>query len=405
MIKNKHILIGVSGSIAAYKIPLLVRLLKKSGAEVKVVLTPSAKDFVTPVTLSTLSENPVYSDFVLNDEGEWSNHVDLALWADLILIAPASANTLAKMEQGICDNLLLAIYLSAKSPIAIAPAMDLDMYKHETTQQHLKKLSHRGHLIIPVNSGFLASGLEGEGRMAEPQEIYHFIESYFSENLPFNGLKALVTAGPTHEAIDPVRFIGNHSSGKMGIALAIALSEKGAEVTLVKGPMALDVYQLNHDYNINVIDVVSSDEMFIEVIKYWETSDIAIMAAAVADYKPKNIAQEKIKKLETDFTLALVKTKDILKSMGETKKLNQYLVGFALETENELANAKSKLNRKNLDAIVLNSMKDEGAGFGFDTNKVTIINKDTTKVNLPLLTKSETAKEIVNYISQQFFKK
>lgn len=405
MIKNKHILIGVSGSIAAYKIPLLVRLLKKSGAEVKVVLTPSAKDFVTPVTLSTLSENPVYSDFVLNDEGEWSNHVDLALWADLILIAPASANTLAKMEQGICDNLLLAIYLSAKSPIAIAPAMDLDMYKHETTQQHLKKLSHRGHLIIPVNSGFLASGLEGEGRMAEPQEIYHFIESYFSENLPFNGLKALVTAGPTHEAIDPVRFIGNHSSGKMGIALAIALSEKGAEVTLVKGPIALDVYQLNHDYNINVIDVVSSDEMFIEVIKYWETSDIAIMAAAVADYKPKNIAQEKIKKLETDFTLALVKTKDILKSMGETKKLNQYLVGFALETENELANAKSKLNRKNLDAIVLNSMKDEGAGFGFDTNKVTIINKDTTKVNLPLLTKSETAKEIVNYISQQFFKK
>ena len=405
MIKNKHILIGVSGSIAAYKVPLLVRLLKKSGAEVKVVLTPSAKDFVTPVTLSTLSENPVYSDFVLNDEGEWSNHVDLALWADLILIAPASANTLAKMEQGICDNLLLAIYLSAKSPIAIAPAMDLDMYKHETTQQHLKKLSHRGHLIIPVNSGFLASGLEGEGRMAEPQEIYHFIESYFSENLPFNGLKALVTAGPTHEAIDPVRFIGNHSSGKMGIALAIALSEKGAEVTLVKGPMALDVYQLNHDYNINVIDVVSSDEMFIEVIKYWETSDIAIMAAAVADYKPKNIAQEKIKKLETDFTLALVKTKDILKSMGETKKLNQYLVGFALETENELANAKSKLNRKNLDAIVLNSMKDEGAGFGFDTNKVTIINKDTTKVNLPLLTKSETAKEIVNYISQQFFKK
>ena len=405
MIKNKHILIGVSGSIAAYKVPLLVRLLKNSGAEVKVVLTPSAKDFVTPVTLSTLSENPVYSDFVLNDEGEWSNHVDLALWADLILIAPASANTLAKMEQGICDNLLLAIYLSAKSPIAIAPAMDLDMYKHETTQQHLKKLSHRGHLIIPVNSGFLASGLEGEGRMAEPQEIYHFIESYFSENLPFNGLKALVTAGPTHEAIDPVRFIGNHSSGKMGIALAIALSEKGAEVTLVKGPMALDVYQLNHDYNINVIDVVSSDEMFIEVIKYWETSDIAIMAAAVADYKPKNIAQEKIKKLETDFTLALVKTKDILKSMGETKKLNQYLVGFALETENELANAKSKLNRKNLDAIVLNSMKDEGAGFGFDTNKVTIINKDTTKVNLPLLTKSETAKEIVNYISQQFFKK
>ncbi|MBI3232557.1 MAG: bifunctional phosphopantothenoylcysteine decarboxylase/phosphopantothenate--cysteine ligase CoaBC [Bacteroidetes bacterium] len=401
MIKNKKILIGVSGSIAAYKVPLLVRLLKKAGAEVKVVLTPSAKDFVTPITLSTLSENPVHSEFVLNEEGEWVNHVELALWADLFIIAPATANSIAKMTQGICDNLLLAVYLSSKCPVAFAPAMDLDMFKHDATLSNIEVLKERGNLYIPPGTGQLASGLEGEGRLAEPQEIFDFVDSYFEQLAPLKEIKALITAGPTYEALDPVRFIGNHSTGKMGYELALRLAELGAEVILILGPTQLLVSQLANYPKVTIIRVTSSDQMYEAALKYWPQCQLGILAAAVADYKPSEIATQKIKKKDDTFQIDLVKTKDILQSLGQSKKDNQFLVGFALETHDELNHAKNKLASKNLNAIILNSLNDAGAGFGGDTNKVTIIGHDNKELNLALMSKRETAIKIIDYISQQ----
>lgn len=394
MIKSKKIVLGVSGSIAAYKTAELVRLFVKEGAEVKVVMTPSAKEFVTPLTLSTLSKNPVLIDFVKNEQGEWNNHVELGLWADLMLIAPASANTLAKMASGLCDNFLLACYLSAKCPVYVAPAMDLDMYAHQSTRQNLDKLNSIGNMIIDAEEGELASGLMGKGRMAEPEHIIAFIKTKLAEGLPLRGKKALVTAGPTYENIDPVRFIGNYSSGKMGFALAEELASKGAAVTVVCGPVSL---HLKAD-SIKRIDVTNASQMFDEAVRVFPDADVAIMSAAVADYTPVSVAAEKIKKGEDNLKLELAKTRDILKHLGGMKKNNQVLVGFALETENEEANALKKLSEKNADMIVLNSMKDEGTGFQKDTNRVIMFRKDGQKQDSGLKSKREVAKDIVNEV-------
>jgi len=399
VLSGKKILLGVSGGIAAYKTAHLVRLFIKAGAQVKVVMTPASKDFVTPLTLSTLSKNPVFSSFYNEDDQDaiWNNHVELGLWADFMIIAPATANTLSKMANGNCDNLLIATYLSAKCPVYFAPAMDLDMYKHPSTLDSFFKLKKFGNTIIPAESGELASGLSGEGRMAEPENIVAFLENDIASKLPLKGKKILITAGPTYEAIDPVRFIGNHSSGKMGFAIAQKAAANGAEVILITGPTQL---QINHS-NISVVKVVSAKEMFEACHLYFATMDVFIGAAAVADYRPKNKASQKIKKNDVTLLIELEKTKDILTSLGEIKK-SQYLIGFALETENEIEHAKQKIQKKNLDLIVLNSLNDEGAGFEHDTNKVTFIDKHFKINSFNLKSKEAVAQDIVNKIIENY---
>lgn len=394
VLKGKNVLLGVTGGIAAYKTAFLVRLFIKAGAHVKVVMTPAAKEFVTPLTLSTLSKNEVFSSFT-NEEDEnavWNNHVELGLWADFMIVAPASANTLAKMASGTADNLLLAVYLSAKCPVFFAPAMDLDMYRHPSTNNSFDQLKEYGNIMIPAGTGELASGLHGEGRMAEPEDIMQFLEEHFSAQLPLKHKTILITAGPTYEAIDPVRFIGNHSSGKMGFALAETAAALGANVILVSGPTHLEI----SEPNLKLIRVVSNEEMYAEVNKYFAEADVVIAAAAVSDYKPKQVASQKIKKNDNNLTLELEKTRDILGTLGENKK-DQMLIGFALETNDELENARGKLKRKNLDFIVLNSLQDKGAGFQKDTNKITIVYPDSVK-EFDLKPKSEVAKDILNEI-------
>lgn len=385
-----NIILGITGGIAAYKTPLLVRLLTKKGHNVKVILTKSAEQFVTPLTLSTVSKNQVVSSFESGDV--WNNHVELAMWADLMLIAPATANTIAKMAHGQCDNLLLATYFSAKSPVFIAPAMDLDMYAHPTVSENIQKLQSFGNQIIPATFGELASGLVGLGRMAEIEDIVDFIEQNLCENLPLKNKKILITAGPTYEHIDPVRFIGNFSTGKMGIAIANEAVKLGAEVHLVLGPSS----EQNIDPKIYLYRVISSDEMYQATVNQYDSCDIAILSAAVADYKPAERKPEKIKKKDAQLSIELISTTDILASLGK-KKQRQLLIGFALETENELANAKDKLTRKNLDGIVLNSLRDKGAGFGTDTNKITFITAEN-RTEFPLKSKTEVAKDILNEI-------
>ena len=393
MLKGKNILLGISGGIASYKIATLTRFLKKSGANIKIVMTPAAKEFITPLTLSTLSENPVYSEFSSKQSGEWNSHVDLGLWADLFVIAPATANTIAKMANGICDNLLLATYLSAKCPIFIAPSMDLDMFKHPATIKNINTLKEFGYTIIDAVSGMLASGLVGKGRMEEPEKISELIHSFFQENQILKNKKVLITAGPTHEQIDPVRFIGNNSSGKMGVELAKQAQNLGADVTLIIGPNKLESIE-----GIHWINVKSAAEMYSQVNTTVKYADIIIMSAAVADFKPKDVSNQKIKKSKESLYLELEPTIDILKSVGEIKSKKQILVGFALESSNELVNAKEKLKSKNLDLIILNSLNDKGAGFDVDTNKISIIDKKNNVDNFELKSKSEVAKDIFNKI-------
>jgi len=395
VISGKKILLGVTAGIAAYKTAFLVRLFVKAGAQVKVIMTPAAKEFVTPLTLSTLSKNAVISSFTKeeDDNDEWNNHVEMGLWADLMLIAPATANTLSKMAQGHSDNFLLATYLSARCPVYFAPAMDLDMYKHPSTLENFESLRSFGDIMIPATSGELASGLTGEGRMAEPEDIVKFITNHLAENLPLYNKKVLITAGPTYEAIDPVRFIGNHSSGKMGFELAAVAHAAGAQVTLISGPTHLE----NPNEDIKLIRVQSAVEMYKAATDHFSEVDIAIASAAVSDYRPKISASQKIKKSAETMELQLVKNPDILASLGEVKK-HQLLVGFALETENEEENASGKLKRKNLDFIVLNSLNDSGAGFKSETNKVKILFKDEKVKAFPLKSKREVAQDILNEI-------
>jgi len=394
MLKGRKILLGVTGSIAAYKAAFLVRLLVKEEAEVKVLMTDAAKEFITPLTLSVLSRNPVYSQFSDPSSGSWNNHVELGLWADVMIIAPATADTLAKMAGGICDNLLLAVYLSARCPVYIALAMDLDMLQHPATRQNIQRLVSFGNRIIAPAEGELASGLRGEGRMEEPETIAKRLDDHFSSDLPLNKKKILVTAGPTFESIDPVRFIGNRSSGKMGFAIAEELAEKGAEVTLVTGPSSLVI----HNGTIHRVNVESADEMYDACMKYFDAADVTVMSAAVADYKPESQKLNKLKKKTAEMELKLVPTKDILSELGKRKKKNQVLVGFALETENEVAHAEAKLKNKNLDFIVLNSLKDEGAGFQTDTNRITIIDDHLKQTGFELKTKRDVARDIVSAI-------
>jgi phosphopantothenoylcysteine decarboxylase/phosphopantothenate--cysteine ligase len=393
LIEGKKILVGVTGSIAAYKSAYLVRLLKQAGAEVKVVLTTGALEFVTPLTFSTLSKNPVFSDFTEDkNTGEWTNHVDLALWADLIVLAPVSANTLSKMAHGQSDNFFMAVYMSARCPILFAPAMDHDMFLHGGTQENIAKLKAfpQHHLLSP-QEGELASGLIGKGRMMEPEEMMEAVIAHFHPALPLQGKKAIVTAGPTYEYIDPVRFIGNFSSGKMGIAIAHELSKQGADVVLIAGPIN---ERISNSF-IKVEHVVSAHEMMTACEKHFPSVDISVMAAAVADYRPALVAKEKIKKQDNNWTLSLEKTTDIAYTLGQKKAAHQVLVGFALETENETTNAQAKLAKKNMDMIVLNSLKDEGAGFGTDTNKITLIWPGNKQQEFGLKAKSEVAKDIV----------
>jgi len=392
VLSGKKIILGVSGGIAAYKSALLVRLFIKAGAEVQVIMTPASKDFVTPLTLSTLSKKPVYSTFFDNDKSEllWNNHVELALWADYIVVAPATANTISKMITGNCDNLLLGVYLSAKCPVYIAPAMDLDMYKHDSTISNFTTIKQFGTKIIPAETGELASGLSGEGRMAEPESIIAFLEQDILQTLPLVNKKILITAGPTYEAIDPVRFIGNHSTGKMGYDIAIEAATMGASVTLISGP----TYLSTQHSNIRLIRVTSADEMYEACHQFFSDTDVMIAAAAVADYRPRHQEPQKIKKSEPTLTLELEKTKDILESLGKIKK-NQFLIGFALETENEIANAMQKIKKKNLNLIVLNSLNDKGAGFGTKTNKITFINNQFVVEPKELKLKEQVAQDIV----------
>jgi len=396
VLRGKKILLGITGGIAAYKTASLVRLFIKAGAQVRVVMTPAAKDFITPLTLSTLSKNEVYSSFT-EEEGElWNNHVELGLWADIMLIAPATANTLSKMAAGNSDNFLLATYVSAKCPVYFAPAMDLDMYKHPSTKNNFETLKSFGNFMIPAGTGELASGLSGEGRMAEPEEIFQFLEDHLSAFLPLKGKQIMITAGPTYEAIDPVRFIGNHSSGKMGYEIARAAANLGANVILISGPTHL---QISEDH-IHLIKVVSAQEMYDAAMAHFEKADVVIAAAAVADYKPETIADQKIKKDDETLTIRLTKTQDILRSLGERKR-QQKLIGFALETNNELENARAKLQKKNLDFVVLNSLQDKGAGFQNDTNKVSFVFQDEVK-SFGLKPKSEVAVDILNEIINLF---
>ena len=399
ILRGKHILLGITAGIAAYKTASLVRLFIKAGAEVKVIMTPAAKDFITPLTLSTLSKNPVISSFTeeTDDNAIWNNHVDLGLWADLFVVAPATANTLSKMAAGSSDNFLVATYLSAKCPVYFAPAMDLDMYKHPSTKASLETLQSFGNTMIPATSGELASGLVGEGRMAEPEAILNHIEAHMLQSMPLYGKTVLITAGPTYEAIDPVRFIGNHSSGLMGFEIANHAAQLGAEVLYITGPTH---FKTDHS-RIKTIPVVSAEEMYSQVHTYFKSVDIAILSAAVADYKPKNTATSKIKKNSQTLSLELEKTKDILASLG-TLKSHQLLAGFALETNDEVANAIKKLKSKNLDLIVLNSLNDQGAGFGGTTNKITLIDKKLVQTEFPLKSKADVAIDIMNELLKQF---
>ena len=389
----KKVILGISGSIAAYKTPLLVRALVKAGAEVQVVMTPSSKSFVAPLSLSTVSNRAVYSEFVESEEELWNNHVDLGLWADLMLIAPASANTLSKMAQAACDNLLLAVYLSAKCPVYFAPAMDLDMHEHPATQDAIQRLISRNNIHIPAQEGELASGLQGVGRMQEPDQIVDFLEHDLSSKMPLLGIKILVTAGPTYEPLDPVRYIGNYSSGKMGYAIANEAASLGAEVILVSGPAD----DLAIRPGVTLVQTKTADDMHAACLRHFANCDILVMAAAVADYKPKHKAEDKIKKEEKITSVELEKTIDILESLGK-KKTNQILVGFALETDNELSNAKEKIKKKNLDAIILNSLADKGAGFQHSTNKITFIPAIGQHTTYPLKDKSEVAVDILAQI-------
>ncbi|MDC3305439.1 bifunctional phosphopantothenoylcysteine decarboxylase/phosphopantothenate--cysteine ligase CoaBC [Flavobacteriales bacterium] len=394
MLKGKKVLLGITASIAAYKSAELVRLFKKAGASVRVIQTEASLDFVASLTLATLSENPVLTKMVDADSGEWSNHVELGLWADMMVIAPLTANTMAKMKSGECDNLLLATYLSAKCPVYFAPAMDLDMYKHPSTKANITTLEEYGNILIPSGFGELASGLVGEGRMAEPAEIIELITTELNKDLPLTNKRVLITAGPTHEPIDPVRFIGNRSSGKMGIALALEAANQGAKVDLVLGPTSLEYKHAN----ITTYKIETAEQMYNQVDALFSDSDISIFAAAVADYSPEVVAENKIKKSGLDLSISLSKTTDILAEMGVRKKDKQFVVGFALETENELENAKSKLIRKKLDMIVLNSLNNKGAGFQHNTNKITIIDKANNITDFVLKDKNEVAKDIINKI-------
>ncbi len=396
MLQGKKVLLGVTGSIAAYKSAHLVRLLIKSGAEVRVVLTPTASDFVAPLTLSTLSKNPVLDSFTNDDFGSqvWNNHVDLGLWADLFIVAPASSNTISKMASGQCDNLLTATYASAKCPVFVAPAMDLDMYAHPANQENLQRLESFGNLIIPSEEGELASGLEGKGRMAEPENIVQFISDYLQRSQPLSGKRVLINGGPTYEAIDAVRFIGNRSSGKMAAALCSVALEMGAKVDFVLGPSSIE---LEHS-NLNLTRVESAAEMYDATVKLAPSADIIILAAAVSDYAPKHTLDSKQKKSNSEWNIELIPTKDILAQIGSNKQAGQFLVGFALETQNEEEYALGKLERKNLNMIVLNSLRDEGAGFGHDTNKVIIFDSDKNRVESALMSKSEIASFIFDQI-------
>lgn len=394
MLENKKIVLGITGSIAAYKACILARLLIKKGAEVQVVMTPSAKEFITPLTLATLTQKPVVSEFFDRRDGSWHSHVSLGLWADAMLVAPASASTIGKMANGIADNMLVTTYLSMKAPVFVAPAMDLDMYAHPSTQANLQKLQSYGNHIIEPGTGFLASKLEGKGRMEEPEKIVEVLEQYFAKQQKLAGKKVLITAGPTYEKIDPVRFIGNYSSGKMGFALAEVCAEQGAEVTLICGPVML---QTSHP-NIKRIDVESAQQMYEAATKHFPKTDIAILCAAVADFTPKTTVDKKIKRKGDDLTIKLQPTQDIAAALGAQKKKKQVLVGFALETDNELKNAKDKMERKNLDLIVLNSLQDKGAGFRVDTNKVTIIDRHNGLTAYDTKTKREVAEDIVECI-------
>ena len=397
VISGKKIVLGITAGIAAYKTAFLVRLFVKAGAQVKVVMTPAAKDFITPLTLSTLSRHEVISSFTKEEDhiNQWNNHVELGLWADLMLIAPATANTLSKMASGASDNFLLATYLSAKCPVYFAPAMDLDMYQHPSTKNSFKKLTSFGNIMIPAGSGELASGLSGEGRMAEPEEILKSIEDHIAESLPLRNKKILITAGPTYEAIDPVRFIGNHSSGKMGYELAETAAKLGAEVILISGPTHLK----DPGFGIRVIRVQSAQEMYNAAHEYFEKMDAAIASAAVSDYRPKQVAKQKIKKSDENVILELERNPDILADLGEKKKY-QILIGFALETENEEENARGKLERKNLNFIVLNSLNDEGAGFQKETNKISILFKGGEKKEFEVKLKKEVANDVINELMQ-----
>lgn len=396
-LKGKKILLGVTGSIAAYKAAFVIRNFVKSGAEVRVIMTPSAKEFISPITLATLSKNEVYSTYIGNPEqGTWNNHVALGLWADVFLIAPATANTLAKMNHGIADNLLLAVYLSARCPVIIAPAMDLDMYQHPATTSNIQSLKDRKHLFIDSEYGELASGLVGPGRMAEPDSILEYVSNYFAGDSVFAGQNWLITAGPTYEAIDPVRFIGNHSSGKMGVEIAKAAARKGANVTVVSGPGTPKIEMSG----ITQVFVRNAQSMYDETTTRFRQTDVAILAAAVADYTPEEVADQKIKKKSDEMVIRLKPTKDILKHLGSVKKENQKLIGFALETENEVENAKRKIESKNLDLIVLNSLQDKGAGFGHDTNKITLIDRKNNLEQFELKSKSEVALDILKAIEE-----
>jgi phosphopantothenoylcysteine decarboxylase/phosphopantothenate--cysteine ligase len=396
VLRNKKILLGICGSIAAYKSAFLIRLLIKEEAEVQVIMTPSASAFIPHLTLSTLSKKPVFSEFVKDQNGQWNNHVDLGLWADLMIIAPASANTIGKMANGMCDNLLTAVYLSARCPVWIAPAMDLDMYQHPSVLSNLATLNSFGNKIIDAEFGELASGLVGTGRLAEPEAIAEHVKKYFSEVGKLHGKKVLITAGPTYEAIDPVRFIGNHSTGKMGYELAEVMAEMGAEVTLVSGPTSL-----NSPSGVKLIKVKTASEMHAQATSNFAQSDISILAAAVADYTPQTVSDKKIKKQDKDLEIKLSKTIDIAAELGRIKKKGQVLIGFALETDNEIENAKGKLASKNLDMIVLNSLQDKGAGFAYDTNKITIITNDNKIIPFELKSKREVAHDIVNTLLEK----
>lgn len=399
MLCGRKIILGVTGSIAAYKSALLIRELVKAGAEVKVIMSDAARDFITPLTLSTLSKNPVLYQFSDDKEsGEWNNHVELGLWADILLVAPCSANTMAKMAQGICDNLLMATYLSARCPTYVAPAMDLDMYAHSSTQENLKKLEVRGDVIIYPEEGELASGLIGKGRMSEPEDIRGLLESKFDRGIDLRGKEVMITAGPTFEDLDPVRFLGNRSTGKMGFALAEAAAYAGAHVTLICGPNHLSI---SHPL-VNRVDVRSAAEMYVSCHQHGPSADIIIMAAAVADYAPSEPSEHKLKKSDGDLLLSFTRTKDIIASLGMQKKEGQLLIGFALESDDGLASAKSKLQRKNLDLIVLNSLQNAGAGFAVDTNRITIIGKDNKQQDFELKSKELVALDVLSSITELF---